>query len=60
MDSKPTEVLILVRGKTYKRSRGQTSLRADASNCDLKGKWPKEMGEYGKLWARTEKGSELA
>lgn len=59
MDAKPNQILVLIRGKTYKRPRGQTSVRADASNCNLKGKWPKEMGEYGKLWARTMKGSEL-
>ena len=35
MDNKPDQTLLLVRGKTYERPRGQTSLRADASNCNL-------------------------
>ncbi len=35
MDSKPDQVLKLVRGKTYQRPRGKTSLRADSSNCNL-------------------------
>ena len=35
MDNKPDQHLILVRGETYERPRGQTSLRADASNCNL-------------------------
>lgn len=52
--------LDLVRGKTYHRPRGSTSQRADASNCNLRGKWPKEDGEYARLWAKTEKGNENA
>ena len=53
MDNKPDLNLILVKGKTYQRPRGKTSLKADASNCNLKGKWPENTGEYAKLWAKT-------
>ena len=60
MDNKPDQQLILVRGKTSETFRGPTSLRADASNCNLKGKWPKVMGEYAKLWAFTYKGDKFA
>ena len=60
LDSKPNQVLILVRGKTYERPRGKTSLRADASDCNLKAEWPKVIGAYGKLWAETYKGDRLA
>ena len=60
MDAQPTDVLMLVRGKTYERPRGKDTLRADASNTNLKGNWPKEIGEYAKLWAETFKGDEWA
>jgi len=60
MDSKPDQVLTLIRGKTYERPRGKTSLRADASDCNLKAKWPKEYGEYAFLWAVTYKGDKWA
>ena len=56
MDSNPTEVLILVRGITYQRPRGKDTLRADASNTNLKGKWPEEWGEYAMLWGYEVKG----
>ena len=46
MDNKSSETLFLVRGKTYERPRGKSSLRADATNCNLKGKWPKEFAEF--------------
>ena len=46
MDAKPSEILMLVRGFTYERPRGKDTLRADASNTNLKGKWPKVIGEY--------------
>jgi len=60
MDNRPDEILSLVRGETYKRSRGDQSLRGDASSCNLKGKWPKNEGEYARLWGKTEKGEWLA
>jgi len=60
MDNKPDQQLILVRGTTSETFRGPTSLRADASNCNLKGKWPKKMGDYALLWAFTYKGNEDA
>ena len=41
LDNKPGQTLSLVRGKTYERPREEGNLRADASNCNLKGKWPK-------------------
>ena len=56
MDAKPTDVLMLVRGKTYQRPRGKDTLRANASNTNLKGDWPKKIGEYARLWAKTYKG----
>jgi len=58
-DSKPDQILKLVRGETYERPRGETSLKADASNCNIKGKWPKSFGEYAKLWAKTYKKDKL-
>merc|ERR1711935_816833 len=60
MDNKPDLNLILVKGKTYERPRGKTSLKADPSSCNLKGKWPKEIGEFAYLWATTCKGDEWA
>ena len=53
MDNKSSETLFLVRGKTYERPRGKSSLRADATNCNLKGKWPKEYAEFAKLWRKV-------
>jgi len=50
------EFFELVRGKTYQRPRGNISHRADASNCNLRGKWPKKTGEFAKLWGTIEKG----
>ena len=50
------QVFKLVRGKTYQRPRGNISHRADASNCNLRGKWPKTVGEFAKLWGTIEKG----
>ena len=38
MDNDPSTELKLVRNETYERPRGESSLRADASNCNLKGK----------------------
>jgi len=58
MDNKPNEILKLVRGTKYKRKLGELSLRADASNCNIKSKWPNNIGEYGFMWAKTEKGVE--
>jgi len=57
--SHDTQVLKLFRGKTYERPRGKQSLKADASNCNRKGKWPTEIGAYAKLWAHKEKGCKL-
>jgi len=56
-DIHAANILELVRGKTYERPRGQNTLRGDASNCDIKGKWPKEMGEFAFLWSITYKGN---
>ena len=60
MDSKPEEILNLVPDDTNDRPRGDQSLRADPSNCNLKGKWPKDVGEFARLWAKTEKEDENA
>lgn len=57
-DIKPKEILNLVRGKTYYRPRGKYSMRNDPSNCNLKGNWPSEAGEFAKLWAENETGDE--
>ena len=57
MDNKSSETLFLVRGKTYERPRGKSSLRADATNCNLKGKWPKDFAEFAKLWRKVFKKS---
>ena len=35
-------------------------MKADASDCNLKGVWPDIWGEYGKLWAETYKEDEDA
>lgn len=55
LDNKSSEKLVLVPGKTYERPRGEVTLKADPSNCNLKAKWPKIWGEYGMIWAKTEK-----
>ena len=60
MDAKPSEILMLVRGFTYERPRGKDTLRADASNTNLKGEWPERCGEFAKLWGKTVKGDEWA
>lgn len=57
MDNEPSKVLTLIRGKTYERPRGQLSMRADASDCNIKGKWSKDAAEYGDLWSVTVKGN---
>ena len=54
------QVFKLVRGKSYQRPRGHLSHKADASNCDIRGKWPKHAGEYARIWGKTEKGDECA
>lgn len=41
LERKSSEKLILVRGESYLRPRGEETLRADASNCNLQGDWPK-------------------
>ena len=60
MDNKPDQILSLVKGENYERPRGEQTLKADASNCNLKGKWPADIGEYAYLWAETEKGNRYA
>ena len=60
MDKNKDEILILVRGNTYERPRGKTSLRFDGSIFNLKSKWPKNWGEYGHLWAFKVKGNRIA
>jgi len=56
MDNKPDQILSLVKGENYERPRGENNFKADASNCNLKGKWPTDVGEYAKLWSKIEKG----
>jgi len=55
LDNRSSEKLVLVPGKTYERPRQELSLKMDPSNCNLKAKWPKKWGEYGMIWAETEK-----
>ena len=57
MDNNTSQIHSLVKGETYERPRGEQTLRADASNCNLKGKWPTDFGAYAKLWARIVKGA---
>lgn len=45
-DNKPDTILLLIRGKSYERHRGNQSERADASNCNLNGNWPEKVGAY--------------
>ena len=55
LENRSSEKLVLVPGKTYERPRQEASLKMDPSNCNLKAKWPKKWGEYGMIWAETEK-----
>lgn len=59
-ESKPDQILKLIKGKNYERPRGARALKADASNCNIAGKWPKEIGEYARLWGLTKKGDKEA
>ena len=53
----PNEKLILVRAKNYEdHVRPKFNFKSDASNLNIKGKWPKSVGEYAFLWAKTVKG----
>ena len=54
------KILALWRGDDYERPRGDQTLKADPSNCDLNGDWPKNCGEYARLWGKTIKGSDWA
>ena len=57
IDDQPTLILSLFRGQTYARPRCKNSRKAEAANFNLKGKWPKNFGEYAKLWGKTFKGN---
>jgi len=35
-------------------------MRSDASNCNIKGKWPTERGEFAFLWSQNFKGNKTA
>jgi len=57
MLNNPKKTFTLIRAESYKdHVRPKQSLKADASSMDIRGKWPKTIGAFARLWGKTVKG----